>query len=473
MKNQIISNANNLVFKDISVSSLKNSFHTHSEGSVSFTNMRFKDVECLGSDDLIGFCLYEFIFAGGKSLKATFQDFFVADVKTDIPLIFASDSLLSFENIEMRNVQSNINNSILLFKDTILDLEKAQFINIIGNVISVYSCELKVLQGVFTNENSKDLQTQFIRSYYSQNTITSTTFQTNSNNYQGLGGALMLIDPKLLTLEDVVFENNTALRGGAIYVESSELFGTIKGCLFLNNIAFRIENSSTFGLGGAIFFEKVGNTNSDFSENSTLRKLVIESCTFDRNLADFGGAVYTRNMTFAIHNSTFTGNKALSGGVLATEMYTSTNMSLNNSQAITVNKSHFENNSAQYHGPSIIELRETTLKTKNSNFAENQAQQFQQGVPAKLRLRVFSSVNINTQRNFFDQEVINATRLNVLYDSFEDKHMLIIENVTSGSWLNEVLEFSIYDSGNNLLKEINSNETEYFVFLLFMHKLIN
>ncbi len=145
----------------------------------------------------------------------------------------------------------------------------------------------------------------------------------SGNNGPGVFGGAVFVDGGEATIEDSVFENNSAHGGGAVAVSDGSL--TFIKCVFKRNSAnlggsvygFNSEtvtiSRSVFSdnnandVGGAIVMDRDGEPSTD----SSLLKL--ESSFFYRNSADHGGAIVGNNylndsMPAAISNCTFFNN---------------------------------------------------------------------------------------------------------------------------------------------------------------------
>jgi len=106
--------------------------------------------------------------------------------------------------------------------------------------------------------------------------VSSTTFDSNTGTT--LGGAVNIFGfiPNAgvtATISSCVFRNNTAILGGAIYIESIPT--TIASSSFTSNIAT--------GSGGAIFSSNFGNSVFNRTELATRSKLTISSSLFYQN----------------------------------------------------------------------------------------------------------------------------------------------------------------------------------------------
>ncbi|MCI0710435.1 MAG: hypothetical protein L0154_09765 [Chloroflexi bacterium] len=155
------------------------------------------------------------------------------------------------------------------------------------------------------------------------------------------GGSVTLImvvgSGASVTLNDLTFQNGSALDGGAIYNSNSTL--TITNSTF---------SANTADFGGAIYnFGTLNIDNSTFSDNSAVgggaiynslgRTLDIDSSTFsDNSASDSGGAIHNSGGMLPITNSTFSGNSASNGGAIHND----------NGGTLNIDNSTFSDNSA-------------------------------------------------------------------------------------------------------------------------------
>lgn len=122
------------------------------------------------------------------------------------------------------------------------------------------------------------------------------------------GGAIAALNASLM-LENMHFENNAALSGGAVYGESSSLI--LDRCVFRANkgVSFRTDgNLYFFPLGGAAHVD-TGN-------------VLVAGCDFVQNQAMIGGAFFSEAASGTISDSRFEGNwvegNYRDGGAIAT-----------------------------------------------------------------------------------------------------------------------------------------------------------
>ena len=111
------------------------------------------------------------------------------------------------------------------------------------------------------------------------------SFNGTTNSY----GGVIKFERGNLTISNVIFENNTAYQGGALYFRNShptvanDNVVLIQDCYFKNNKALKA--SSLYPYGGAVFCEIYTSTSATNSF-----KVTIDRCTFDANTSEYGGA---------------------------------------------------------------------------------------------------------------------------------------------------------------------------------------
>ena len=156
-------------------------------------------------------------------------------------------------------------------------------------------------------------------------------------NSLGSGGALVVVNSTQLTLSDNVFENNSAIYGGGVYMSESVV--DLKGNRLIKNSA---ENAG----GGLLLLNCSVNLtgNAFFSSNSIIytggRIEIVENDYEFRNgfKSTGGGAIFMSNSTLiSLGNITFDKNNANYGGglvVLGSDVYFSGFTKLQNNFAI-------------------------------------------------------------------------------------------------------------------------------------------
>jgi gliding motility-associated-like protein len=144
--------------------------------------------------------------------------------------------------------------------------------------------------------------------------IKNSLFSGNNNSNQGSNGSAIRVKADVgstpnvvLNIENSVFSENTAKKGGAIYIEGGSV--TINKCKFLGNKT--TETGGTEG-GGAIWISKTNTlctiSNSEFINNVAAAdggaiqvytlvnpaEVKIENCLFENNSAVNGNDIHTR-----------------------------------------------------------------------------------------------------------------------------------------------------------------------------------
>ncbi len=148
-------------------------------------------------------------------------------------------------------------------------------------------------------------------------TIENTSFTYNFATYDG--GAIDNFYGTISTISDCTFTSNTSeYGGGAIY--NSGTISTISNTTFTSNTTYTSYNTDRNG--GAIYNHKNYPTTGD---TPTIGE--ISDCSFSKNSAGNGGAIYNDGTITTIKNTSFTGNTASSDGGA---IYNSGTMTLEN-----------------------------------------------------------------------------------------------------------------------------------------------
>lgn len=151
-------------------------------------------------------------------------------------------------------------------------------------------------------------------------------------------------------INNCVFENNSAEKGGAIHNDSFN--ATVNNCQFLNN-----KSSDN---GGAIYYE--GYYYHYMKKVYSIGEMTVNNSTFSGNSGKCGGAVYIgfENKNGKINSCSFTGNKAYShGGAVCSTKNTE------------INFSNFRNNYASSDGGAVCYLTDISASIRNSEFYNN------------------------------------------------------------------------------------------------------
>ena len=184
----------------------------------------------------------------------------------------------------------------------------------------------------------------------SQVVIEDNIFEANGLIYL-TGGGLDAIDSDVTSRANL-FERNTALWGGGIYLERSTLIS--EADVFLGNVVFPVDEF--FAGGGAIagLSSTLTLSRSQFSHNSVDGAFVsigggvylsdatsqFIDCIFDRNQAGLGGGLHAARSVVSIDKCRFLGNLAIGGG----------GIEFSEIEGTTITNSVFANNEAVSQG---------------------------------------------------------------------------------------------------------------------------
>ena len=179
-----------------------------------------------------------------------------------------------------------------------------------------------------------------------------------TKNVAADGGAIYSYYNKKVSIISSTFKENSAIDGGggAIYISSDS--ATINKCTFIKNVV----KGDSFG-GGAICAggSSLNIFNSLFSENkATSHKssryqgggailagtLKIDKSTFNKNTANFGGAISTGVGSSSITRSTFSKNTANNGSAI--HGYGGNFKLVRHPSVLTVSKNVFSENKGKY-----------------------------------------------------------------------------------------------------------------------------
>ena len=208
--------------------------------------------------------------------------------------------------------------------------------------------------------------------------VEGSNFTNNTANY---GGAIYW-SGTYGNITDSRFINNNATDGGAVFltkcVHENDIKITVDGSYFEQNTASRD--------GGAINWNDGSNvkvTSSQFANNTANRggalfingtNGLIKTANFTANEAIHGGAVYLNNEGLTLTESNFTENAAIQGGAIyvGAEKDIIANSSFNNNNATYNLRVNTTNNKNKTKGGAIYVAGENTL-VDNSEFVNNTA----------------------------------------------------------------------------------------------------
>ncbi len=169
----------------------------------------------------------------------------------------------------------------------------------------------------------------------------------------GRGGALHSVSLHSLVLNNVTFEENSAVHGGALFIE----YGLSAIDLSINDSLF-LGNTSTQD-GGAIYFENgIG----------SLGSFTISQSTFESNESEGnGGAIHAADVaTITVSESYFTDNKTSPGGLYGGVFY------LDGVSSVSVNDSYFYfNRPTTGRGAVFYATGDVAIEVGNSTFENN------------------------------------------------------------------------------------------------------
>lgn len=185
-----------------------------------------------------------------------------------IGLLRVQDSHVVFDSIHFKNARVSENSGGAVF----LENSSAIFKN-------CRFLENKAPEGAALYIKNSDVTVE--NSYIALNKVESDS--------SDISGGSVFSENSTVTLNNVLFEGNTAEFGPSAFIKSGTVF--FKNCRFY-------EKDSSSKNGGSVYIQKGGSG-------------IFENCTFSENTAVFGGSVYSAgNMSFSL--CYFTGNKALS-----------------------------------------------------------------------------------------------------------------------------------------------------------------
>ncbi|KAG2385704.1 hypothetical protein C9374_003519 [Naegleria lovaniensis] len=184
---------------------------------------------------------------------------------------------------ELKNQVVTDNKPIIKISSTFYLQMSATFQNLQTPPLVTSLVNYVILSGCSFKNNKGSVMANFAGLLDSEISLRVCTF-SNNNMEQGFGGAIHIAGAQRCTLEQCMFDGNTALHGGAMYLDSNYVF--MESAAFLNNIATRN--------GGALYFK---NRNSyQFSNLGSFYK---------NNTAFQGGALYIEPMEPLKNNAAF------------------------------------------------------------------------------------------------------------------------------------------------------------------------
>lgn len=269
----------------------------------------------------------------------------------------------------------------------------------IGGAIAIDGPYAKIMGNSFTD--NAGVQGAAITIFnYGAATIINNTFTKNhaTNAKSGYGGAIYA-RAGLNMIKNNTFDHNTAATyGGAICAINPGT--TIDDCTFINNQIFD-ENSDT-NWGGAIYSQATNTkiVNSKFTNNAARdnggaicvrnNNNLIENCTFDKNWAGRGGAIYIHQIVSGhnitntkINNCTFDDNGRLEEDHGEPNLGTKGGAIYSWGIDTHVTNSDFNNNQAMTGGAILFERGHNYLE--NNTFTGNKALRYGGGAISSTR----------------------------------------------------------------------------------------
>jgi predicted outer membrane repeat protein len=256
-----------------------------------------------------------------------------------------------------------------IFEDNYVDNETGGH----GGAIEWYSEAGIVLNSIFTRNHAYDGGAIYVGSGSGQINITGSTF--TENIAYTLGGAIR-IEASAVTVNTSNFYNNSAQKGGALYVGGVGTNNYIYSSLFEGNIATGTGHMD--GLGGAIDWVASSGTiiDTQFIHNCAdygggvyfggrSDESIITSCIFTDNHAKYnGGAIDCNASKMYLTHTIFDGNYAQFGAALCRETNAKSGSGENNT---------FKNNHAYISGAALGWMGSVGITITNYTFINNTA----------------------------------------------------------------------------------------------------
>ncbi|WP_084269550.1 DUF11 domain-containing protein, partial [Methanobrevibacter curvatus] len=239
-----------------------------------------------------------------------------------------------------------------------------------GGAIFLNSHSSTSIKNTDFNNNNASISGGAILSNSTDLYLENINFNNNSFNSPNIyGGAIAVFNVTNLTVVNSKFNNNTAFKGGAIYVDNSSIF-----VMNINNPVLFVNNTGAYG--SAIY---LNNSNGQ-----------IQSSNFSSNNATVSGAIYLNLSSLNLNSSNFNSNNAGGSGVgdggavysINSNITAFSNNYINNSASsgasIYLNESiyigafdNFKNNTGDLSGGAIYAIDYSNLTISNSSFDNN------------------------------------------------------------------------------------------------------
>jgi predicted outer membrane repeat protein len=187
-----------------------------------------------------------------------------------------------------------------------------------GGAVYLTSNNSATFEGcTFTSNSSANYSGSAVYADSTETTFTNCNFYTNTNTSSG--GALYLYASS--SINGCIFDGNSSNFGGAIYVNDTSSTLTIVDSQFLNNVAG--------ASGGALYLKNILScSGTSFTGNYSTYcggaicmykdySIEINACTFTKNTARYGGAIYSKGDVVCNTGTSFVSNTAsISGGAI-------------------------------------------------------------------------------------------------------------------------------------------------------------
>ena len=317
-----------------------------------------------------------------------------------------------------------------------------------GAIFSCDRSNITVQESLF-KENTAIYSGGAIHIQKARGSFVNCTFERNSlkglSDKISFGGAISSLDRSNITVQVSLFKENTATYiGGAIHIQKTR--GSIVNCTFERNSAKSLLNKKTGG--GAIFSRDRSNITvqeSLFNENTAtygggaiamqITRGSFVNCTFERNslkgLSDkisFGGAIFSGDRSnIRVQQSLFKENTATYGGAIQMQKtrgsFVNCTFERNSAKSllkkktgggaifshdrsnITVQESLFKENTATYSG-GAIDMQKIRGSFVNCTFERNSAKSVLNKMTGGGAISSRDRSNITVQESLFKENTV-------------------------------------------------------------------
>ena len=316
------------------------------------------------------------------------------------------DSSVIIENCVFNNNVAEYGGAIRVYIESFADIYGSSFtgnnVSLSGGAIAVYKESITIVKDSTFMENIAGFGSALV-AYSSNITVDNSTVCSNRAR---LGGAIRVLEASVM-LSMCTFRNNRAFSdGGVLYADNS--LAVIDTCTFNENIADHN--------GGVAYY-------------ASTSQLIVNNTSFDRNIARYdGGVIYTSGgSNTSIDGGVFSGNRAEnSGGVISllgqsNIFITSSNFTESiavdaggvigclQQSKVSIYSSTFTNSSTNASSGGVLHVHNSILILRDSNFTHNRAQE-NGGVVSAHQSSVLTIVCSS-----FDSNIANAGRGGALY----------------------------------------------------------